>query len=55
MSKEEKERVSYHEAGHCMLGSLLKQSEPPIKVSIVPRGVVELDYSIQQLNDKYSF
>ena len=52
MSKEEKERVSYHEAGHCMLGSLLKQSEPPIKVSIIPRGVAALGYSMQQPNDK---
>ena len=52
MSKEEKERVSYHEAGHCLLGSLLKQSEPPIKVSIIPRGVAALGYSMQQPNDK---
>ena len=52
MSKEEKERVSYHEAGHCLLGCLLIQSEPPIKVSIVPRGVAALGYSMQQPNDK---
>jgi len=52
MSKEEKERVSYHEAGHCLLGCLLIQSEPPIKVSIIPRGVAALGYSMQQPNDK---
>ena len=52
MSKEEKERVSYHEAGHCLLGCLLKQSEPPIKVSIIPRGIAALGYSMQQPNDK---
>ena len=52
MTKEEKERVAYHEAGHCLLGCLLKQSEPPIKVSIIPRGAAALGYSMQQPNDR---
>ena len=52
MSKDEKERVAWHEAGHCLLGSLLKDSESPIKVSIIPRGQAALGYSMHQPNDK---
>lgn len=52
MSKEEKERVAWHEAGHCLLGCLLKYSEPPIKVSIIPRGMAALGYSMQEPSDK---
>lgn len=52
MSKEEKERVAWHEAGHCLLGCLLKYSEPPIKVSIIPRGIAALGYSMQEPSDK---
>ena len=52
MTKEEKERVAWHEAGHCLLGSLLKHSEPPIKVSIIPRGMAALGYSMQEPSDK---
>ena len=42
MSDEEKERVSYHEAGHALMGYILKDSEPPVKVSIIPRGEAAL-------------
>jgi len=52
MTEEEKERVAWHEAGHCLLGSLLKYSEPPIKVSIIPRGMAALGYSMQEPSDK---
>jgi cell division protease FtsH len=45
MSDEEKERVSYHEAGHAFMGYVLKGSEPPVKVSIVPRGESALGFS----------
>lgn len=52
MSNEEKERVAYHEAGHCLLSSMLKDCDPPIKVSIIPRGGSALGYSMQQPTDK---
>jgi ATP-dependent metalloprotease FtsH len=45
MSDEEKERVSYHEAGHAFMGYVLKGSEPPVKVSIIPRGESSLGFS----------
>jgi len=45
MSDEERERVSYHEAGHAFMGYVLKSSEPPIKVSIIPRGESALGFS----------
>ena len=50
MTKEERERVSYHEAGHTLVGYILKDCNQPIKVSIVPRGQFALGYS-QQVND----
>ena len=45
LSEEERQRVSHHEAGHALMGYLLKESEPPIKVSIVPRGESALGFS----------
>jgi len=52
MSKEERERVSYHEAGHCLMGFILKHTEQPVKVSIVPRGEAALGYSQQKPSNK---
>ena len=48
MSQEEKERVSHHEAGHALMGYLLKDCTHPVKVSIVPRGEAALGYSQQK-------
>ena len=52
MSKDERERVSYHEAGHCLMGFLLKHTEQPVKVSIIPRGEAALGYSQQKPSNK---
>lgn len=30
--------TAYHEAGHALIGYLLKNAKPPMKVSIIPRG-----------------
>jgi cell division protease FtsH len=38
MSDEEKRNTAYHEAGHAIVGSLVQNSEPVHKVTIVPRG-----------------
>ena len=48
----EKERVAHHEAGHAFMGYILKYSNPPIKVSILPRGENALGFSQPKPDDK---
>ncbi|SFH00096.1 cell division protease FtsH [Desulfotomaculum arcticum] len=38
ISEQEKKLVSYHEAGHAVVGYLLPHTDPVHKVSIIPRG-----------------
>jgi cell division protease FtsH len=38
ISPDEKKIIAYHEAGHAVVSWLLKNVDPPVKVSIVPRG-----------------
>jgi cell division protease FtsH len=38
ISPEEKKIIAYHEAGHAVVSWLLKQVDPLVKVSIIPRG-----------------
>jgi cell division protease FtsH len=38
LSREDRERVAYHEAGHAVLGLLLPGADPVRRVTIVPRG-----------------
>ncbi|MFH1717605.1 MAG: ATP-dependent zinc metalloprotease FtsH [Planctomycetota bacterium] len=38
IDKKEKEITAYHEAGHTLVQSLLKDADPLHKVSIIPRG-----------------
>ena len=45
MSDDERKRVAHHEAGHALMGYILKDSEPPVKVSIIPRGENALGFS----------
>ena len=52
LSLEERKRVSYHEAGHCIMGYVLKHVEHPVKVSIIPRGEAALGFSQQKPNHK---
>ncbi len=54
ISKREKEIVSFHEAGHALLALLLPEVDPVHKVSIIPRGVAALGYTMQlPLQDRY--
>jgi cell division protease FtsH len=46
MTAEEKHRVAYHEAGHAIAAVLLDQSESLHKVSIIPRGISALGYTM---------
>ena len=55
MSEEEKKIVSYHEAGHALISYILKETKPPIKVSIIPRGEIALGFSMQEPIDKKLF
>lgn len=52
MTPKETEIVAHHEAGHALMGYLLKSTNPPIKVSIVPRGRGALGYSQPEPVDK---
>ncbi len=38
ISQKEKEIVAYHEAGHCVIGTLLSNADTVQKVTIIPRG-----------------
>ncbi|MHB8172478.1 MAG: ATP-dependent zinc metalloprotease FtsH [Thermincolia bacterium] len=38
ISEDEKKLVSYHEAGHALVGYMLPHTDPVHKVSIIPRG-----------------
>lgn len=54
ISKKEKEIVSVHESGHALLSVLLPDADPLHKVSIIPRGVAALGYTMQlPLQDRY--
>jgi cell division protease FtsH len=48
LSKEERRRVAYHEMGHALVASSLPGVDPILKVSIIPRGVGALGYTIQR-------
>ena len=52
LSKDERTRVAYHEAGHAIAGWFLKHAYPLLKVSIVPRGIGALGYAQVQPNDQ---
>jgi len=55
LSKEERERIAYHEAGHALLGVLLPGADPVRKVSIVPRGMA-LGVTLQSpIDDRYNY
>ncbi len=48
MSGEEKRRVAYHESGHALVAYSLPNTDPVHKVSIIPRGVAALGYTLQR-------
>jgi cell division protease FtsH len=48
LSKEERQRVAYHEMGHALVAANLPGVDPVHKVSIVPRGVGALGYTMQR-------
>jgi cell division protease FtsH len=48
MHEDEKLRVAYHEAGHALVASSLPNTDPVHKVSIIPRGLAALGYTMQR-------
>ncbi|TQN66818.1 Mitochondrial respiratory chain complexes assembly protein YTA12 [Colletotrichum shisoi] len=45
LNPQEKKTVAYHEAGHAICGWFLKNADPLLKVSIIPRGQGALGYA----------
>lgn len=51
---EERRRIAYHEAGHALVSKLLPNTDPLLKVTIVPRGMGALGYALQlPAEDRY--
>jgi cell division protease FtsH len=54
LSPEERRTVAYHEMGHALVALSLPGTDPVQKVSIIPRGVGALGYTIQRpTEDKF--
>jgi cell division protease FtsH len=54
LNPREREIVAYHEMGHAIVAAALKGSDPVHKVSIIPRGIGALGYTIQRpTEDRY--
>jgi cell division protease FtsH len=48
---DEKQRVAYHECGHALVACSLPNTDPVHKISIIPRGIAALGYTLQRPND----
>ena len=54
MSPKERERVAYHEAGHALVAATVPSGDPVHKISIIPRGIAALGYTLQlPTEDRY--
>lgn len=47
LNKMERERVAYHEVGHALVALSLPGADPIQKISIIPRGIAALGYTLQ--------
>jgi cell division protease FtsH len=47
LSPSEKQRVAYHELGHALVGMSLPSTDNVQKISIIPRGIAALGYTMQ--------
>jgi len=54
MNVKEKEIVAYHETGHALMAELLETADQVHKISIIPRGIAALGYTMQlPTEDRY--
>jgi len=54
ISKEEKDRVAYHEAGHTLVALSVPNADPVRRVSIIPRSIGALGHTLQlPAKDRY--
>ncbi|MEQ1567212.1 MAG: ATP-dependent zinc metalloprotease FtsH [Myxococcota bacterium] len=54
LSEREKKTVAYHECGHAICAAASPGADPVKKISIIPRGIAALGYTIQlPLEDRY--
>ena len=52
MQDDEKRRVAFHEAAHALVAYSLPNTDPVHKVSIIPRGLAALGYTLQRPEDE---
>lgn len=48
INEDEKQRVAYHESAHALVAYSLPNTDPVHKVSIIPRGLAALGYTLQR-------
>jgi cell division protease FtsH len=48
LNEKERRTVAYHEMGHALVATAIPGSDPVHKISIIPRGVGALGYTIQR-------
>ncbi len=54
LNKEERTRVAHHEVGHALVAMMIPGSDPIQKISIIPRGIAALGYTMQlPTEDRY--
>ncbi len=54
LSEDERRRVAHHEVGHALVALSLPGSDPVQKISIIPRGIAALGYTLQlPTEDRY--
>ena len=54
LNEEERKRVAHHEVGHALVAMSLPGSDPVQKISIIPRGIAALGYTLQlPIEDRY--
>jgi len=46
--EDEKQRIAYHECGHALVADCLPNTDPVHKISIIPRGLAALGYTMQR-------
>lgn len=54
LSEEERKRVAHHEIGHALVALSIPGADPVQKISIIPRGIAALGYTLQTpTSDRY--